>query len=65
MNKNRIVAQTVLKLALSLPVLVVLIVIFHEGAHYVTALILGVPIANFVWLDLNYLSPVLKSASVG
>jgi len=65
MSKNRRLALIIVKLALPLPVLVVLIVIFHEGAHFVTALILGVPVANFVWFDPNYLSPVLKSASVG
>ena len=65
MSKNRRLALIIIKLALSLPVLVLLTVIFHEGAHYVTALILGVPIANFVWFDPNYLSPVIKSASVG
>ncbi len=64
-SKNRIIILVAAKLALSLPILVVFVVILHEGAHFVTALILGVPIANFVWFDPNYLSPVLKSASVG
>ena len=64
-SRIRFVITVVVKLALSLPVLVLLTVIFHEAAHYVTALILGVPIANFVWFDPNYLSPVIKSASVG
>jgi len=64
-SKNRIIILVAAKLALSLPILVAFVVILHEGAHFLTALILGVPIANFVWFDPNYLSPVLKSASVG
>ena len=64
-SKNRIIILVAVKLALSLPILVVLVVILHEGAHFLTALILGVPISHFNWFDPYYLAPVLKSASVG
>ena len=62
-SKNRIIIQIAVKLALSLPILIVLVVIFHEGAHFITALILGVPIAHFTWFNPNYLSPMLVSGS--
>ena len=65
MSKNRRLVLIVGKLTLSLLALVLLTVIVHEGAHLVTARILGIPIANFVWFDPKYLSPVIKSASVG
>ena len=64
-SKNRIIILVAVKLALSLPILVVLVVIFHEGAHFLTALILGVPISHFNWFDPYYLAPVLTSGSIG
>jgi len=53
------------KLAFSLLFLFILTVIVHEGAHYITALILGIPIAHFTWFDSNYLAPIFISASTG
>jgi len=53
------------RLALSLPILVVLVVILHEGSHFLTALILGVPVSHFDWFNPYYLAPVLTSGSTG
>ncbi len=61
-NRNSVVFLGV-KSALSLFALFVITVIIHEGAHYITALILGVPIAHFTWFDPNYFAPVFLSAS--
>ncbi len=51
------------KSGFSLLLLFILTVIVHEGAHYVAALILGIPIAHFTWFDPNYFAPVFVSAS--
>ena len=62
-SKNRIIILVTVKLVLSLPILIVLVVILHEGAHFVTAVIMGVPISHFNWFDPYYLAPVLTSGS--
>lgn len=59
----RSVILVTLKLVLSLFGLIFITVIVHEGAHYITALILGIPIASFTWFDLNYFAPVFVSGS--
>ena len=51
------------KSAFSLLLIFMLTVIVHEGAHYITALILGIPIAYFTWFDPDYVAPVFVSAS--
>ena len=51
------------KCAFSLFVLFIINVFIHEGAHYFTALVLGIPIAHFTWFDPNYFAPVFVSAS--
>ncbi|MFC1933065.1 hypothetical protein ACFLXU_05515 [Chloroflexota bacterium] len=51
------------KSALSLFALFVITVIIHEGAHYITALILRIPIAHFSLFDPNYFAPMFISAS--
>ena len=51
------------KCAFSLFVLFIINVIIHEGAHYFTALVLGIPIAHFTWFDPTYFAPVFVSAS--
>jgi len=51
------------KCAFSLFVLFIINVIIHEGAHYFTALVLGIPIAHFTWFDLHYLAPVFISGA--
>lgn len=51
------------KCAFSLFVLFIINVIIHEGAHYFTALVLGIPIAHFTWFDLRYLAPVFISGA--
>ena len=48
---------------LSLIALVLLTIVIHEGAHYVAAVILQVPIASFTWFDPRYLAPVFISGS--
>ncbi len=52
------------KSALSLFALLVITVIIHEGAHYVTALILRIPIAHFALFDPEYFAPVFYSDSI-
>jgi hypothetical protein len=47
----------------SLIALVLLTIIIHEGAHYVAAIILRVPIASFTWFDPRYFAPVFVSGS--
>ena len=59
------VALLGVKSAFSLLILFVITVIIHEGAHYITALILGISIAHFTWFDPNYFAPVFLSASKG
>jgi hypothetical protein len=38
-------------------------VIMHEGAHYISALILGVPIAQFNWFNPHFFAPAFAVAS--
>ena len=47
----------------SLIALVLLTIIIHEGAHYIAATIMRVPIASFTWFDPRYLAPVFVSGS--
>ncbi len=51
------------KSTFSLLLLFILTVIVHEGAHYITALVLGIPIAHFTWFDPRYLAPIFISGS--
>ena len=51
------------KSAFSLLLLFILTVVLHEGAHYIAALMLGIPIASFTWFDPRYFAPVFVSAS--
>ena len=52
-----------MKSALSLLLLFIPTVIVHEGAHYIAALILGIPIAHFTWFDTSYFGPAFFSGS--
>ena len=61
-NRSSVVFLGV-KCAISLFVLFIINVIAHEGAHYFTALVLGIPIAHFTWFDPNYFAPAFVSAS--
>ena len=61
--KVRFVILEATKSFLSLIALVLLTVLIHEGAHYVVALIMKVPIASFTWFDPRYFAPVFVSAS--
>ena len=51
------------KSVLSLIGVFAITVLVHEGAHYLTALALNVPIAYFRWFDFKYFAPVFVSAS--
>ena len=51
------------KSALSLFMLFIVTIIIHEGAHYITSLLLSIPVVHFTWFDPNYLAPVFISAS--
>ena len=61
--KVRFVILLAVKLFLSLIALVLLNVVIHEGAHYVAALIMKVPIASFTWFDPRYFAPVFISGA--
>ncbi len=61
-NQNSVILLVV-KSAFSLFILFLITVIIHEGAHYITALIVGIPIAHFTWFDPNYFAPVFISGS--
>jgi len=61
-SRNSLVLVGV-KSAFSLFVIFIITVVIHEGAHYVTALIFGIPVAHFVWFDTNYFAPAFFSAS--
>ncbi|MFC1915787.1 hypothetical protein ACFLW4_03745 [Chloroflexota bacterium] len=63
MSINRIVILLAVKSFFSLIALVLLTIVIHEGAHYVTAVIMKVPIASFTWFDPRYLAPVFVSGS--
>ena len=47
----------------SLIALVLLTIVIHEGAHYIAAVIMKVPIASFTWFDPRYLASVFVSGS--
>lgn len=38
--------------------------VIHEGAHYVTAIVMKVPIASFTWFDPHYFAPVFVSGAM-
>ena len=54
----------VAKLTPPLLLLFLITAVIHEGAHFVSALILGIPIAYFNWFDLNYFAPVIVPSSI-
>lgn len=64
MTKNRVIILVATKSALSLIVLLLFTIILHEGAHYIAAIIMKVPIASFTWFDPRYLAPVFVSGSI-
>jgi len=53
----------IVKSVFSLIALVILTTVIHEGAHYLVATILKVPIASFTWFDPRYSAPVFVSGS--
>ena len=63
MSKYGSWALFLVKSLLSLLAMVLLTVIIHEGAHYIAAVIMKVPIASFTWFDPRYLAPVFVSGS--
>jgi len=63
MSKYGSWALFLVKSFLSLIALVLLTIVIHEGAHYIAALIMKVPITSFTWFDPRYLAPVFVSGS--
>ena len=63
-NRKNVILLGV-KSAFSLLFLFILTVIIHEGAHYIAALIVGIPIAQFTWFDPNYFAPAFVSGDTG
>jgi len=63
MSRIRVFTLLAVKSFSSLIALVLLTVIIYEGAHYVAAVIMKVPIASFTWFDLHYFAPVFVSGS--
>ena len=63
MNRSRAVTLFLMKSFFSLIALVLLTIVIHEGAHYIAATIMKVPIASFTWFDLRYFAPVFVSGS--
>ncbi len=63
MSRKRIVILLAVKSFFSLIALVLLTTVIHEGAHYVAAIIMKVPIASFTWFDPRYFAPVFVSGS--
>lgn len=49
------------KSVLSLIGVFAITILVHEGAHYLTARALNIPIAYFRWFDFDYYAPVLAS----
>ena len=64
MNRTGAVILLGIRSFLSLIALVLISIVIHEGAHYVAALIMKVPIASFTWFDPRYLAPVFVSGSI-
>jgi len=63
MNRTRAVILLGIMSFFSLIALVLVTVVIHEGAHFVAAVIMKVPIASFAWFDPHYFAPVFFSAS--
>ncbi len=59
----RAVILLAIRLFSSLIALVLLTIVIHEGAHYIVAVIMRVPIASFTWFDLRYFAPVFISGA--
>ena len=57
-NRTRAVILLGIRSFLSLIALVLLSTVIHEGAHYIAAVIMKVPIAYFAWFDPRLLSRV-------
>jgi len=64
-NRTRAVILLGIRSFLSLIALVLLTTVIHEGAHYIAAVIMKVPIASFTWFDPHYFAPVFVSGSTG
>jgi hypothetical protein len=60
---NRSIILLAIKSVLSLLALVLLTIIIHEGAHFIAALALAIPIEHFTWFNPNYFAPVFVSGS--
>ena len=63
MSRIRLVILLAVKSFFSLIILVLLTAVIHESAHYITAVIMRVPIASFTWFDPHYFAPVFISSA--
>lgn len=63
MSIKRILILLTVKLFFSLIALLILTIVIHEGAHYITAVILGVPIQSFTLFDPHYFAPIFVSGA--
>lgn len=61
MTKYRVWILFLAKSSSSLLALLGVTVVIHEFAHFITAVIMQVPIASFVWFDPRYFAPVFVS----
>ena len=63
MERIRVVILLAVKSFFSVIAVALLTTVIHEGAHYVAALIMKVPIQSFTWFDPRYFAPVFISGS--
>jgi len=63
MTKYRVWILFLAKSFSSLLALLGVTVVIHEFAHFITAVIMQVPIASFVWFDPRYFAPAFFSGS--
>jgi len=63
MSKYRVWILFLAKSFLSLLALLGVTIVIHESAHFVTAVIMQVPIASFAWFDPQYFAPTFVSGS--
>ena len=63
MKRTRGAILLAVKSFFSLIALVLLTIVIHEGAHYIAAVVMKVPILSFTWFDPRYFAPVFVSGS--
>ena len=63
MTKYRVWILFLAKSFSSLLALLGVTIVIHEFAHFITAVIMQVPIASFAWFDPQYFAPAFFSGS--